>query len=103
MDLGLVRERLKDQPACWVSGHFDPLLAEHVRLLAGSRVPGQVLVVEVTDGPKPLLARRARAELVAALSMVDYVVLSPNGADAQAEDSKFTDRFVRHVIKRHAR
>jgi bifunctional ADP-heptose synthase (sugar kinase/adenylyltransferase) len=102
MDLSLVRERLKDQPACWISGHFDPLLAEHVRLLARSHAPGQVLVVEVTDGPKPLLARRARAELVAALSMVDYVVLSPNGADALAQDSDVTDRFVRHVIERHA-
>jgi hypothetical protein len=37
-------------------------------------------VVEVTNPAQPLLAQRARAELVAALSMVDYVVLGDGEA-----------------------
>jgi bifunctional ADP-heptose synthase (sugar kinase/adenylyltransferase) len=96
---GEARERLNGQPACWISGHFDPLLAEHVRLLAKSAKPGQALVVEVTDSARPLLSQRARAELVAALAMVDYVVL---GNGAGVADSEFTERFVRHVLERHA-
>lgn len=96
---GEARERLNGHRACWISGHFDPLLAEHVRLLAKSAKPGQALVVEVTDSAQPLLPQRARAELVAALAMVDYVVLG-NGADVA--DSEVTERFVRHVLERHA-
>jgi bifunctional ADP-heptose synthase (sugar kinase/adenylyltransferase) len=96
------RERLGDRPACWVSGHFDPLLAEHVRLLHQWAVPGELLVVEVTNPGKPLLEQRARAELVAALSMVDYVVLA-NGQPCAgaAADSGLTDRFIQHVLRRH--
>jgi bifunctional ADP-heptose synthase (sugar kinase/adenylyltransferase) len=97
--VGEARERLRGQPASWISGRFDPLLAEHVRLLARSVTPGRALVVEVTDPAQPLLSQRARAELVAALAMVDYVVLG-NGADPA--DSELTDRFVSHVLERHA-
>jgi len=93
------RLRLKGQAACWISGRFDPLLAGHVRLLAQTAAPGRALVVEVTDSAQPLLSQRARAELVAGLAMVDYVVL---GNGANPADSEFTDRFVRHVLERHA-
>lgn len=82
----------------WVTGHFDPLLAEHVRRLAQSRKPGQLLVVQVTNPPHPLLAQRARAELVAALAMVDYVVLGEGDAGSDADIS---ERFVGHVLDRH--
>jgi len=99
MAAGEARERLKGRPASWISGHFDPLLAEHVRLLARSAQPGQALVVEVTDSARPLLSQRARAELVAALSMVDYVVL---GSGADVADLGVTERFVRQVLERHA-
>jgi len=95
------RKRLNGQPACWVSGHFDPLLAEHVRLLARSGAPGHALVVEVTEPAKPLLSQRARAELVAALAMVDFVALS-NGASDPVDDAGVTDRFVKHVLARHS-
>ena len=92
-------ERLQGRAARRVSGHFDPLLAEHVRRLSERREPGQVLVVEVTDPPQPLLAQRARAELVAALSMVDYVVMGDGDADGDADIS---ERFIEHVLERHA-
>ncbi|MBZ5608117.1 MAG: hypothetical protein LAP38_07665 [Acidobacteriia bacterium] len=97
-----VRERLGNKPARWVSGQFDPLLAEHAKRLRECAAPGQLLVVEVTNPTRPLLAQRARAELVAALSMVDYVVLG-NGEPSRGAgaDSGITERFVEHVLRRH--
>ncbi|MGA2216104.1 MAG: hypothetical protein ABSH31_22720, partial [Bryobacteraceae bacterium] len=95
---------LKDRTARWISGHFDPLLAEHVARLRQARQPGTLLVVEVTNPARPLLSQRARAELVAALAMVDYVVLS--NVDAAAAglpagppiDAGLTERFIEHVL-----
>jgi bifunctional ADP-heptose synthase (sugar kinase/adenylyltransferase) len=96
------RERLHDRPARWVSGHFDPLLAEHVRRLSRSAEAGQLLVVEVTDLAQPLLPQRARAELVAALAIVDYVVLGNGQLAAQgAGDADISERFIQHVLRRH--
>ncbi len=95
-----LRERLLDRPTRWVSGNFDPLLAEHVRKLAQGREAGRLLVVEVTNPPQPLLAQRARAELVAALAMVDYVLLG-NGASDEPADAGITERFIQHVLERH--
>ncbi len=59
-----------------VTGYFDPLLAAHARRLEGIRAaePDTPLMVAVVDPPLPILPRRARAELVAALRAVDYVV-----------------------------
>lgn len=74
------------------------MLAEHVRRLALALVPGRPLVVEVTNPAQSLLAQRARAELVAALSMVDFVVL---GDSESAIDADITERFVEHVLDRH--
>ena len=96
-----VREMLRDRPARWVSGYFDPLLAEHVRRLRECVKPGQLLVVEVANPEAPLLPQRARAELVAALSMVDYVVLG-NGEPANGiVDAGVTTKFIEHVLRRH--
>ena len=36
-----IRERLQDHAARWVSGHFDPLLAEHVERLRQARAQGR--------------------------------------------------------------
>ena len=57
-----------------ITGHFDVLIAEHVRRLREIRNGSGALFVMVVDPPAPVLAARARAELVAALAMVDYVV-----------------------------
>lgn len=75
------------------------MLAEHVRRLAEEREPCRLLVVEVSNPAQPLLAQRARAELVAALSMVDYVVLGDGGAGVDAD---IAQRFVEHVLHRCA-
>jgi bifunctional ADP-heptose synthase (sugar kinase/adenylyltransferase) len=93
------RRRVEGQPAQWVAGHFDPLLAEHVRRLKEWSSPGRTLIVEITNPARPLLAQRARAELVAALGMVDYVVLK-NGSAVSA-DEEITERFVQNMLQRH--
>jgi hypothetical protein len=96
----LQRVQGQQQPAQWVAASFDPLLAEHVRLLRRYVAPGRRLVVEITNPPRPLLAQRARAELVAALGMVDYVVLK-NGEPELSQDAVITERFIQHVLRRH--
>jgi bifunctional ADP-heptose synthase (sugar kinase/adenylyltransferase) len=93
-----LRERLGNRPASQVSGSFDPLLAEHVRRLEKAREPGKLLVVEITNPAQPLLGQRARAELVAALSTVDWVVL---GDGTAAPDADLSAHFIQHVLDRH--
>jgi len=66
------------------NGCFDVLHVGHVRYLTGARREGDVLVVAVNSdsserrlkGPgRPILPERARAELVAALEAVHYVLI----------------------------
>jgi bifunctional ADP-heptose synthase (sugar kinase/adenylyltransferase) len=61
-----------------VTGYFDVLRAEHARDLreVRERAPAQPLLVVVLPLAGELLQQRARAELVAALHMVDYVVIT---------------------------
>jgi D-glycero-beta-D-manno-heptose 1-phosphate adenylyltransferase len=68
----------------FANGCFDALHVGHVRYLQGARNEGDVLVVGVNDdasvaalkGPgRPILDESARAQLVAAVRAVDYVVL----------------------------
>lgn len=68
-------------PLAVVIGTFDGLRAAHVHEIeAARRLPGvSGLLVLVLPGAGKLLPQRARAELVAALRSVDYVVLA--GAD----------------------
>jgi hypothetical protein len=63
-----------------VTGAFDPVLADDARELAEIRAnhPDRPLLVVVLPLPGELLPGRARAELVAALRMVDYVVSAPD-------------------------
>jgi rfaE bifunctional protein nucleotidyltransferase chain/domain len=67
----------------FANGCFDSLHVGHIRYLEGARREGDVLVVGVNadssvcnlKGPgRPILDERARAQLVAALRCVDYVV-----------------------------
>jgi hypothetical protein len=95
------REKLKNPPVRWISGHFDPLLAEHTRRLISSAAPGKLLVVEIIEPLQPLLSQRARAELVAALAVVDYAVLSDRNASNDPIDTAITEQFIQHVLSRH--
>ena len=70
----------------FANGHFDLLHVGHLRYLRAARAEGDVLVVAINDDAsvralkgdgRPVLAAEARAELVAALRCVDYVVIFP--------------------------
>lgn len=85
-DLGALGERLRREGKriAFANGCFDVLHVGHARYLQAARAEGDVLVVGVNGdaavralkGPgRPLLAASARAELVAALEAVDYVVI----------------------------
>lgn len=85
-ELAVLGERLRREGrrVAFANGCFDLLHVGHVRFLEGAREQGDVLVVGVNSdravrklkGPgRPLLPAEARAELVAALASVDYVVI----------------------------
>jgi rfaE bifunctional protein nucleotidyltransferase chain/domain len=80
----LARHRDGGKRIVLANGCFDILHAGHVRYLEGARREGDVLVVAINSdasvgglkGPgRPILPAQARAELVAALTAVDYVVI----------------------------
>ena len=77
------RERAAGRTVAMANGCFDVLHVGHVRYLQGAAAEADRLVVAVNDdesvaalkGPgRPILAAGDRAELVAALRGVDYVV-----------------------------
>src|SRR5437762_7853891 len=84
-----VREKLADHKrrgrrVVFANGCFDTLHVGHVRYLEGARREGDILVVAVNEdasicslkGPgRPILPGLARAQLVAGLRAVDYVIL----------------------------
>jgi rfaE bifunctional protein nucleotidyltransferase chain/domain len=76
--------KLRGQRIVLANGCFDTLHVGHIRYLEGARREGDILVVGVNadssvcalKGPgRPILGEQARAQLVAALRAVDYVVL----------------------------
>ena len=80
----LSEHKHRGQRVVFANGCFDTLHVGHIRYLGGARSEGDVLVVGVNadssvcklKGPgRPILDENARAQLVAALKSVDYVVL----------------------------
>jgi D-glycero-beta-D-manno-heptose 1-phosphate adenylyltransferase len=80
----LAEHKRRGQRIVFANGCFDTLHVGHVRYLEGARREGDILVVGVNDdssvgnlkGPgRPVLDEAVRAQLVAALRSVDYVVL----------------------------
>ena len=80
----VVRDRVQGRTIALANGCFDLLHVGHVRYLQGAAQEADRLVVAVNDdrsveglkGPgRPVLSGADRAELVAALRGVDYVVL----------------------------
>jgi bifunctional ADP-heptose synthase (sugar kinase/adenylyltransferase) len=65
-----------------ITGHFDPVHAEHARHLRALR-DGSCTVVVLTDSDAPISPQRARAEVLAGLGSVDFVV-TMNGASVDA-------------------
>lgn len=109
------RARKKGIRIVLVTGRFDPLLAAHARRLEEIGAEDGVLIAVIGNPAQPLLAARARAELVAALRVVDYVVISeepapPGWTERLAPDAVFreeaadearTGDLIKHVQSRH--
>jgi rfaE bifunctional protein nucleotidyltransferase chain/domain len=78
--------RVAGKKVVFTNGHFDLLHVGHLRYLQTARRYGDALVVGVNDdamtrqrkGPgRPIVPEDDRAELVAGLDCVDYVVIFP--------------------------
>jgi bifunctional ADP-heptose synthase (sugar kinase/adenylyltransferase) len=103
-------------PLAMVTGYFDVLRAAHVRALVAVRTSagGAKILAVVLPAPDEILAQRARAELVAALRVIDYVVIA-DAAEAdrladslqpveivrlEAADARRAREFREHVHRR---
>lgn len=98
-----------------VTGHFDPLLAAHARRMEEIAAEGGIVIARIETPARPVLAARARAELAAALRVVDYVVISEEPAPPdwmerlapnavfreEAADEVRTGDLIKHVQSRH--
>ncbi|MFO7270661.1 MAG: adenylyltransferase/cytidyltransferase family protein [Sphaerobacter thermophilus] len=78
------RLRAEGKRVVFTNGHFDLLHVGHLRYLQAARALGDTLIVGVNDdavtrlrkGPgRPIVPEEERAELVAGLACVDYVVI----------------------------
>jgi D-glycero-beta-D-manno-heptose 1-phosphate adenylyltransferase len=85
-------DRAAGRTVAFANGCFDVLHVGHVRYLEGAAREAERLIVAVNDdeavrrlkGPaRPVLAASDRAELVAALRAVDYVVVFPDDTVAR--------------------
>ncbi|MEO8027051.1 MAG: hypothetical protein ABI823_11280 [Bryobacteraceae bacterium] len=90
-----------------VRGTFDPLLASHAADLTAAARPGQNLVVVIEAGSGPILPVRARAELVAGVRAVDYVVpleagesVAAPAKDLVAVHEERLNDLIEHVRRR---
>jgi bifunctional ADP-heptose synthase (sugar kinase/adenylyltransferase) len=107
------------RPLALVSGFFDVLRAAHARDLAEvrRRAAAGALMAVVLPHPTALLSQRARAEMVAALRVIDYV-LTINDADLdriaaalhpavvvrlEDADTERVHQLIAHVHRRQAR
>src|ERR671911_2264947 len=85
--IGIVeRERREGRTMAFANGCFDLLHVGHVRYLAAAAQEADLLIVAINDDQsvrvlkgegRPILSAADRAELVAALRFVDYVVVFP--------------------------
>lgn len=80
----VARDRAAGRTIAFANGCFDLLHVGHVRYLKGAVAEGDRLIVAINDdrsvaalkGPgRPVLAAADRAEIVAALGGVDYVII----------------------------
>lgn len=84
--LRVARERAAGRTIAFANGCFDLLHVGHLRYLEGAAAEADRLIVAVNDDDsvrrlkgagRPILRAADRAELVAALRWVDYVVIFP--------------------------
>jgi D-glycero-beta-D-manno-heptose 1-phosphate adenylyltransferase len=113
LSAAIAEEKKRGMRVVFTNGCFDALHVGHARYLAGAKEQGDVLVVGVNadssvrglKGPgRPVLDEQARAQLVAALRVVDYVVIfaEPNvenlleelRPDVHAKGTDYTEASV---------
>ncbi|MFL6196525.1 MAG: adenylyltransferase/cytidyltransferase family protein [Thermoanaerobaculia bacterium] len=84
-----LRDRVRELKAqgkkvAFANGHFDILHVGHLRYLQAARAEGDALIVAINDDPsverlkgpgRPVVPAAERAELLAALEPVDFVVI----------------------------
>lgn len=84
LDGELAALRRAGRSIAFANGHFDLLHVGHLRYLRAARAEGDVLVVAINDDDsvrrlkgqgRPLVPAAERAELLAALAPVDFVVV----------------------------
>jgi glycerol-3-phosphate cytidylyltransferase-like family protein len=106
--------RRQGEPVKLVAGYFDVLTPDHVRRFR-ELADGRVIMAAVLDPPDPLLGPRARAELAAGLSMIDYVFPLDSADFEQAlekiqpgevvheeiADRRRSRALIEHVHRRH--
>jgi len=96
--------RIAEAGATVVSGYFDPMIASHAERLATLKRPAAPLLVLITTPPDPILSALARAQLVAGLSVVDYVCDAPGGLAPEfaleAEHAGLLTQLIDHVHTR---
>ena len=80
----LAEHRSRNEKIVLANGCFDILHVGHIRYLAGAKAEGDILVVAINSDQgvrklkgegRPVLPELERAELVAALTAVDYVII----------------------------
>jgi hypothetical protein len=94
------RKKIALAGATVVTGHFDPLTAAHTRRLTELRRGAAPLVVVITSPPEPLLPAAARAELVAALGIVDMVIVAEELVREEEADEVRAARLIERVRSR---
>ena len=102
----LVRERLRrdGKSLVFTNGCFDILHVGHVRYLCEARAMGEFLlvavnsdrsVIEVKGPARPVVPEDERAEILAALSSVDYVTIFDEPTPRQIIDAVVPDVLVK--------
>ena len=89
LDALVAEERRNGATIAFANGCFDILHVGHVRYLAGAAAEADRLIVAINDDEsvrglkgegRPVMPGRERAEIVAALNGVDFVVLFPEAS-----------------------
>jgi bifunctional ADP-heptose synthase (sugar kinase/adenylyltransferase) len=107
--------RVESRKLTVVTGYFDVLQAAQIRHLTEVRkgAGDGILIIVLLPRTESLLPLQARAELLAGLNMIDYVVIGGEehallerlAADEviprQADDDEQTRRLMEHVLVRH--
>jgi glycerol-3-phosphate cytidylyltransferase-like family protein len=95
--------RIAAAGATVVSGYFDPLVASHAGRLAELKREGAPLLVLIATPEHAILPARARAELVAALRVVDFVAESCRVARDYQLEQEDMNRLAGLIERVHAR